>query len=82
MKKKRKGRKIDHLWRFVKYKSDMAIYAKCSCGFAYPAYKNKEPGSIGTEIDPEKLYNYCPYCGARKKRYIPEVEKIDRYLWG
>lgn len=81
MKKRRKGRKIDHLWKFVKYKSDLAIYARCSCGFIYPAYKNKESGIIAMEIAPEKLYNYCPNCGARKKRYIENIEKIDKYLW-
>lgn len=31
----KKGRKKDHIWRFVKYLGDAAIYAKCSCGYRY-----------------------------------------------
>ena len=37
-----KGRRKDHLWRFVKYNGDIAIYAMCSCGFRYPCWNNKE----------------------------------------
>ncbi len=76
----RKGRSIDHYWQFVKYKGDVAFYAKCSCGFHYGCYKNhsiEQPFPI--EPDPEKLYNYCPHCGARKTRYIGEPVYIDRY---
>ncbi len=76
-KHKRKGRAIDHYWRFCKYKGDMAFYAKCSCGFYYPCYKNSIPPN--TVPAPEKLFNYCPHCGARKIRYYKEPIYIDRY---
>ena len=79
---KRKGRGIDHLWRFVKFRGDAAFYAKCSCGFRYGCYKNhsiKQPFPI--EPDPEKLYPYCPLCGSKKTRYIADIELIDKYPW-
>ena len=28
-----------------------------------------------------KLYPYCPLCGARKTRYSQEIVRIDRYMW-
>lgn len=77
---KRKGRAIDHYWQFVKYKGDGAFYAKCSCGFHYGCYKPKyENSSIPTVPAPERLYNYCPHCGARKTRYYEEPVYIDKY---
>jgi hypothetical protein len=33
------------------------------------------------EPAPERLYPYCPLCGARKTRYEEEVEMIDMYPW-
>lgn len=81
-KKKRKGRAIDHVWRFVKYKDDMAIYAKCSCGFVYPCYKQPDRNKLFVIVqDAEKLYRFCPNCGSRKTRYIDEVVKINKSLW-
>ena len=76
-----KGRRKDHLWRFVKYNGDNAIYAICSCGFRYPCWKNKEGYVLSTEPNPEKLYNYCPICGSRKTKYDTEVKKIDAFPW-
>ena len=78
-KKKRKGRAIDHCWQFVKYKGDGAFYAKCSCGFRYACYKHDPPNTLRSVPDPEKLYNYCPYCGARKTRYYDEPVYINKY---
>ena len=76
------GRRKDHLWRFVKYKGDGCFYAKCSCGFYYGCDKPKfDNQTIPTVPAPEKLYNYCPNCGARKTRYIDEPEYIDKYMW-
>ena len=76
----KKGRKKDHIWQFVKYNGDMAIYAKCSCGFHYSCCKNHAiEQQFPIEPDPNKLYNYCPLCGARKTRYIDEIKKINRY---
>lgn len=67
----------DHVWRFCKYKGDAAYYARCKCGFRYGCYKIGEFGVIPA---PEKLYYYCPHCGAKKLRYIPEPIYIDKYL--
>ena len=36
-----KGRGKDHVWQFVKYKFDTAIYAQCSCGFHYACCTTK-----------------------------------------
>ena len=73
-----KGRKKDHLWQFVKYRADIGVYAKCSCGFHYFCCKGN---NLHFMPDPERLYNYCPLCGSRKKRYIDEIEYIDKYRW-
>lgn len=78
--KKRKGRSIDHTWRFVQYKGDLAIYAKCSCGFRY-ACQRPDGNMFKTVAAPEKLYYYCPICGARKTKYIEEIIKIDHSWW-
>lgn len=75
--KRRKGRGIDHVWRFVKYKGDAAHYARCKCAFRYACY-NMNKG-LGTTPAPEKLYYYCPMCGAKKTMYDEEVKKIDKY---
>ena len=78
----KKGRKKDHIWQFVKYKGDIAYYAKCSCGFRYSCYKeHSAEHRLPLEIAPEKLYNYCPLCGSRKTRYIDEIEYMDKYMW-
>ena len=77
----KKGRKKDHVWQFVRYKFDTAIYARCSCGFRYSCCK--DIAEIGLKIvpAPEKLYPYCPICGARKTKYIDDVIKLDMYPW-
>ena len=80
--KMKKGRRKDHVWRFVKYLGDIAYYARCSCGFRYACYKeHSKEQQFPLEIAPEKLYNYCPICGSRKTRYIEEITKIDKYPW-
>ena len=78
---KRKGRSIDHLWTFIKYKHDAAIYARCSCGFVYSCCKHVDEPGLKIVIAPEKLYPYCPWCGARKKRYDEEVKRVDYSWW-
>ncbi len=89
----KKGRRKDHIWRFVKYLGDAAIYAKCSCGFRYRCDKGINGSPIGRdpdanglyycpicrEPDANKLYYYCPICGSRKTRYIEKVERINKY---
>lgn len=81
-KRKKHGRWKDHYWKFVKFQGDLAIYAKCSCGFLYPCYKGKTSvHDLHKVQDPEQLYRYCPNCGSKKKWYIDEVEKIDSFRW-
>ena len=77
----KKGRKKDHIWRLVKYKGDISIYAKCSCGFHYSCSKFEDPenGNLRTVINENKIYPYCPICGSRKIWYTDEVKKIDKY---
>lgn len=76
----KKGRRKDHIWQFVKYKGDVAFYAKCRCGFRYPCYASTTT-PFRIKIAPDKLYPYCPLCGSRKTRYIDDVLKIDKYPW-
>lgn len=75
----KKGRRKDHIWRFVKYLGDAAIYAKCSCGFRYRCDKGINDSPISREPDANRLYYYCPICGSRKTRYIEKVERINKY---
>ena len=72
----------DDTWQFVKYKGDIATYAKCNCGFHYACYKYHSINQpFPTKPDPEKLYKYCPLCGSRKTKYIDEIINIDKYSW-
>lgn len=71
----RKGRGKDHVWQLVKFKGDIAIYAKCSCGYRYLC---KNPMNTNAAY---LFYNYCPYCGSRKTRYIPTIKKIEKFSW-
>ena len=77
MRKRRKGRSIDHYWQFVKYKGDGAFHARCSCGFRYSCYEHDD--ALRIVPSPEKLYYYCPNCGERKTRYYEEPVYIDKY---
>lgn len=77
----KKGRRKDHIWKFYKYKGDIAYYAHCSCGFKYGCSKNETIGVIKQIIAPERLYPYCPHCGSRKTKYEPEIIKVDYYPW-
>ena len=78
----RKGRQVDRKWDMRKYKGDLALYAHCKCGFEYCCSSNKrnEDGSwsLEHEINPYKLFHYCPNCGAHKKWYFIKVKKIDK----
>lgn len=76
-------RGTDHIWKVVKYKGDVAIYAKCRCGFQYNCGTNKklEDGSFSLTQVPSSMYPYCPWCGARKKLYNEIPEKIDKCPW-
>ena len=70
----------DHLWRPIKFLGDGAIYAKCKCGFYYPCYSGPD-SNFKVEVDPRKMYPFCPFCGAKKKRYLTEVERLNRTQW-
>lgn len=75
-------RGTSHLWEIVKYQGDAAIYARCKCGFFYSVslFEKDDSGwRPPTKADPQRLYNYCPQCGARKTKYIPEVKKLNIY---
>ena len=74
--------KLDnHIWQFVKYKGDCALYAKCSCGFRYSCCRNANSTGLHMVIAPEKLYNYCPMCGTRKTGYVETIQHIDEFPW-
>ena len=64
-------RGTDHYWRVIKYKSNMAYYARCKCGFEYGC------GNAFPDKGINKIYPYCPACGARKKWYNTTPETID-----
>lgn len=81
MGKHRKGRGIDHTWEFVKYQGDMQVYALCKCGFHYGCGKHPSDAPLPIVPNPEALYPYCPICGSKKKRYLENVRKIDKYSW-
>lgn len=78
----RPKRGTDHSWKIVKYKGDIALYAKCKCGFRYAcseSERNKD-GTFSVKQKVSKIYPYCPVCGARKKFYDDtNITHIDRY---
>ena len=79
----RKGRGIDHNWQVCKYIDDIALYARCKCGYYYRCSSNKrnEDGTWSLEQETTKLYHYCPNCGAHKLWYNEEPQKMDIGLW-
>ena len=70
----RMKRGTDHTWQIIKYKGDIALYAKCKCGFYYHCSRCKQ-NSFEQEIT--YLYRYCPHCGARKK-WMTDTIKLDK----
>ena len=76
-------RGTDHEWFVVKYKDDVAVYARCKCGFEYNCGQSRrmEDGTWSIKQYPSIMYRYCPWCGARKKRYNEEAEKLDKFQW-
>lgn len=83
MKSKRgyRGRQ-DHVWEIVKHPPDLAIYARCKCGFEHDVGKDAR-GKDGTwlfpwEPDPNKMYRFCPNCGSRKTKYIEKIKVIEQ----
>lgn len=76
-------RGTDHEWVVVKYKNDGAVYARCKCGFEYNCGKSRrlEDGSFSMAQYPTVMYPYCPWCGARKKRYNEEPVRLDEFRY-
>ena len=77
-------RGTDHTWQLVKYNYDVAIYAKCKCGYHYCCSTDaiEEDGSRNPLHQvPTIFYPYCPVCGARKKWRTNEMKKIDKYKY-
>lgn len=76
-------RGTDHSWQTVKYRGDIAIYARCKCGFRYNCSSSirNEDGSWSLKQQITFLYRYCPSCGARKKWYNEEPIKLEETLW-
>ena len=76
-------RGTDHNWEIVKYKGDIALYAKCRCGYHYccsSSLKNEDgTWSMKQIVDDRKIFPYCPICGARKKTYSHDIKKFDKY---
>ena len=68
----------DNTWRIKKVIGNGAFYATCKCGFWYPCYRLTD--TYMTEIDPSRMYRYCPNCGARKKWYDNNVETMRSNL--
>lgn len=73
----------DHIWRIVKFKGDVTLYAKCKCGYYYPCSKSKrlEDGSWSAQQEIVFIHNYCPECGAKKKWWDETILRLDRYRW-
>ena len=76
-------RGTDHTWRVIKYKGDMAIYARCKCGFEYNCgtREHLDDGTLGFSQVPTFFYRYCPNCGAKKKWRTEYIKKIGKYRW-
>lgn len=76
-------RGTDHNWQIIKYNGDMALYAKCKCGFRYCCSSNIRniDGSWSIKQEITKIYPYCPCCGVRKKTYDSEINKINKFPW-
>ena len=72
-------RGTDHYWDIRKYLGDIALYAHCNCGFQYNCSSSKNTWNLVQEIT--NLYQYCPFCGARKKYYNNEPTRIEKYSW-
>ena len=76
-------RGTDHNWQIIKYNGDIALYAKCKCGFHYCCSSNIRniDGNWSMKQEITKIYPYCPCCGARKKTYNSEINKINKFPW-
>ena len=63
----------DKNWKLVRYKGNGAVYAQCKCGWEFAC------GHIipSEKFSPDRMYKYCPACGAKKK-YMSDVKDSDK----
>lgn len=73
-------RGTDHTWQLIKFLGDIAIYAKCKCGFYFNCSRPESGESWAKQV-PSAFYAYCPKCGARKKWRTTDIKKLNRYPW-
>lgn len=71
----------DHTWQLVRYNGDVAIYAKCKCGYRYACSREEEDDDGYCREKASLFYSYCPHCGARKKWVTEETKRINKYPW-
>ena len=79
-KQRHRGCGIDHTWKILKFRGDAAFYAKCKCGFLQHGITANEPGTAIFKFASNRLYPYCPKCGAKKK-WFTDVERVDKEMW-
>ena len=76
-------RGTDHKWEIIRYKGNMALYARCKCGFEYRCSRTEFIESVdGSKSSKEHIaiiYPYCHCCGAKKEFYNAEPEKLDGF---
>lgn len=77
--KHRKRMKYDN-WYIIKFKWDIALYAKCRCGFKYCCSSNvrNDDGSWSPKQEIVKLYPYCPMCGHKKRTYSENIRIVTK----
>ena len=73
----------DDTWEIVRYKGDIALYARCGCGYRYvcSTSERNEDGTWSSKQKVSMLHPYCPSCGAKKRYYSDNVKKVDSYPW-
>lgn len=77
-----KHRRNDKVWEQVRFKSDMALYFLCGCGFRYAAYTGTDftfDANSPDASDKLRTFAYCPFCGASKTRISSNVRRIDKF---
>ena len=72
----RQRSKLYGKWAFVKYPSDLMIYAVCqNCCFTYPCSKKSDMKYVP---DLDNVYRYCLQCGLKMSLFNgEEVYKIS-----
>jgi hypothetical protein len=61
-------------WEIVHHKGDLALYARCKCGYEYNAsIFNREK----MECEVHSLHAFCPACGSKKDCEIASYKQED-----